>query len=513
MSFLLWVRALVVVLAIGFSFSAIAETPADGQVAYDRGDYATALRIWRELADQGYATAQVRLGLMYARGHGVSRDYAEAVRWYRKAAEMGYAWGQTNLGYMYATGRGVPKDDTEAVQWYRMAAEQGFAMAEDNLGVMFRDGRGVEKDDAAAVAWFRKAAEQGYAEGQNSLGFMYESGRGVAKDDAEAAQWYRKAAEQGNTLAQDNLGRIVKKRNFASGTSKCTMVKVDQWPVRFANGLLLIDGAINGHKVGILLDTGLTRTMIFRPVAARLGLTTRKDRNHWVSGVGGDSVAESADVGEFKIGDSIRRHGPMMVAGEHDFGDGIGVVLGEDFFQNVDVEFDLKNHSVRLFEPRNCAGASLAYWTTAGAQEVEIEAINPTRPRIFVPVKINGLPIVALFDSGASTSIVHRVIAGRLGVRPETPGVVVVDKLRGVGKEPIDVWGGPFESFEIGNEAIKTTSIPFGDIGTSAQMLLGTDFLLAHRLLVSHSQRKIYFTYVGGPVFQKPGAPQRGKDQ
>jgi hypothetical protein len=38
-------------------------------------------------------------------------------------------------------------------------------------------------------------------------------------------------------------------------------------------------------------------------------------------------------------------------------------------------------------------------------------------------------------------------------------------------------------------------------------MLLGADFLRAHRLLVAHSQQKIYFTYAGGPVFRRAGAP------
>jgi len=71
---------------------------------------------------------------------------------------------------------------------------------------------------------------------------------------------------------------------------------------------------------------------------------------------------------------------------------------------------------------------------------------------------------------------------------------------------------GPFESFEIGGEAIKTTSIPFGDSLNGTQMVLGMDFILAHRLLVSHSQRKIYFTYTSGAVFQRAGAPHRGKD-
>ncbi|MEA1674201.1 hypothetical protein [Nitrospirillum sp. BR 11163] len=36
-------------------------------------------------------------------------------------------------------------------------------------------------------------------------------------------------------------------------------------------------------------------------------------------------------------------------------------------------------------------------------------------------------------------------------------------------------------------------------------MLLGLDFLRAHRMFVAHSQHRIYFTYVGGPVFQVTG--------
>ena len=59
----------------------------EGLAAYGRGDYETALREWRPLAEQGLAVAQFNLGLMYDEGQGVPQDYAEAVKWYRKAAE------------------------------------------------------------------------------------------------------------------------------------------------------------------------------------------------------------------------------------------------------------------------------------------------------------------------------------------------------------------------------------------------------------------------------------------
>jgi len=99
----------------------------DGGDAYRRGDYATALRLWRPLADQGNAGAQFNLGLMYANGQGVPQDYAEAIRWYRKAADRGAASAQFNLGLMYANGQGVPQDYAEAVRWYRKAADQIIA--------------------------------------------------------------------------------------------------------------------------------------------------------------------------------------------------------------------------------------------------------------------------------------------------------------------------------------------------------------------------------------------------
>ncbi len=54
-----------------------------GFKAYQRGDYATALRIFRQLAEQGDASAQYNLGFMYDNGQGVTQDYAVAVRWYR----------------------------------------------------------------------------------------------------------------------------------------------------------------------------------------------------------------------------------------------------------------------------------------------------------------------------------------------------------------------------------------------------------------------------------------------
>ena len=82
------------------------------------------------------------------------------MRWTRLAADQGNASAQFNLGVMYDTGAGVPQDYAEAGRWYRLAADQGNAGAQNNLGVMYRNGLGVPQDFVEAHMWANLAALQ-----------------------------------------------------------------------------------------------------------------------------------------------------------------------------------------------------------------------------------------------------------------------------------------------------------------------------------------------------------------
>ncbi len=132
----------------------------EGVAAYKRGDYATALREMRPLAEQGFAPAQYNLGIIYGKGFGGPQDYVEAAKWHRKAAEQGLASAQYNLGIIYRYGLGVPQDYAEAVRWYRKAAMQGDALAQLNLGVMYGTGKGVVQNYVRAHKWYNLAASQ-----------------------------------------------------------------------------------------------------------------------------------------------------------------------------------------------------------------------------------------------------------------------------------------------------------------------------------------------------------------
>lgn len=146
----------------GAGLAQTSDTADSGLAAYEQGDYATAVREWSILAEQGDKWAQFNLGLLYTNGQGVAQDYQEAVRRYRMAAEQGLADAQNSLGALYGRGLGVAQDYLEAARWYRLSAEQGNAWAQYNLGVAYANGEGVKKDDVYAFMRMSIAAADGF---------------------------------------------------------------------------------------------------------------------------------------------------------------------------------------------------------------------------------------------------------------------------------------------------------------------------------------------------------------
>lgn len=108
--------------------------------AYERKDYATAVGIWRPLAEQGNAEAQTLLGAMYWSGDGVPRDHHEAAKWYLRAAEQGYARAQNDIGFMYGFGEGIPPhDDVQAYKWISLAIMRYTSKNQNRLDQAVRD--------------------------------------------------------------------------------------------------------------------------------------------------------------------------------------------------------------------------------------------------------------------------------------------------------------------------------------------------------------------------------------
>jgi len=147
----------------------------EGLAAYNKADYATALKEWQPLAELGLSSAQYNLGLMYAQGYGVPQNAEEAAKWFHEAAEQGHTAAQIYLGLMYVEGVGVQKNDSEAVKWWRKSVEQGNDAAIVPLGWYTANGWGTEKNMVEGERLLKLAASKGKEAAKEKLQLLQET--------------------------------------------------------------------------------------------------------------------------------------------------------------------------------------------------------------------------------------------------------------------------------------------------------------------------------------------------
>lgn len=296
----------------------------------------------------------------------------------------------------------------------------------------------------------------------------------------------------------------------AAGAAGCTLQKIADLPVTMSGMNATVSAQIDGQDARFFIDTGAMVSVLNPASAARFGLKLGplNPRIH-IQGVTGEVNAHVTTVKTLTFL-GVPFPDLDFVVGEHAVGAADGL-LGQDVLGGPDVEYDFANGIVRLYRPKSCGGASLAYWSPdgAGVAELPIEPMELTGRHIIGSGTLNGVKIRVVFDSGASRSVLTVAGARRAGVRTDGPDVIRIGAGSGVGARVASSWIAPFQSFEIGGEQVRATRIRISDLDmTDADMLLGADFFLSHHIYVAHSQNRVYFTYNGGPVFNlEQGAP------
>lgn len=133
-----------------------------GFVYYKQNDYTKALSLFEQSANQGFATAQFNLGVMYFEGVGTKQDYTKAFELLHQSATQGFAPAQAMIGIMYQHGQGVKQDNKKAIEWYTKSANQDDVNAQVILGSLYMAGEVVKEDIKTAKYWFGKACDNGY---------------------------------------------------------------------------------------------------------------------------------------------------------------------------------------------------------------------------------------------------------------------------------------------------------------------------------------------------------------
>jgi predicted aspartyl protease/tetratricopeptide (TPR) repeat protein len=298
-----------------------------------------------------------------------------------------------------------------------------------------------------------------------------------------------------------------------AGAAECNLQNVAEIPVTMAGMEAMVNAKINGQDATFFIDTGAFFSVLNPGSAAKFGLKLGPlDPRFRVEGVTGEASMHVTTVKTLTFMDAPFRDVEFLV-GEHGIGPADGLI-GQNALGGIDAEYDLADGVVRLFLPKGCGGAVLAYWSPSGAGvgEMSISPINGPDRRIMGTATLNGEKIRVLFDSGASRSVLTEEAARRAGVRLDGPDVIQIGSSSALGGRMARAWIAPFQSFEIGGEQVKATKLRVSDIYLrDVDMLLGADFFLSHRIYFARSQNRAYFTYNGGPVFNlegpRPSAP------
>ena len=306
--------------------------------------------------------------------------------------------------------------------------------------------------------------------------------------------------------------------------ARCRYVKVATLPLSLAGALPSIPGMINGKAAAMLLNTGAAQTVLTRAAVEKFGLKVGPSPRSIV-GTAGESSVHTTWLDGISIG-PIRREGMKAPVAW----DSVGpfphdALVGADFLFQRDLELSIAEGEARFFHPVGCEDAFLAYWDR-NASVVPLVAASRTDTRAVVTVSVNGQKVRAMISTGSPRTVLALSAAARAGVRPGSAGVVHMGSSGGIGKHPVEMWAATFESFTIGGETIGNARIAIMDIWGAIEkdlaspmtsewireqpeMILGADFLRAHRVLFALSQRRFYFSHLGGRVFsvdQEAGA-------
>jgi tetratricopeptide (TPR) repeat protein len=294
----------------------------------------------------------------------------------------------------------------------------------------------------------------------------------------------------------------------AAGTCKVAKFEL---PVTMSGMRALITAKINGENVQFVLDSGAFYSTISTATAGQFKLKLRPLHfDMEITGVGGGFQPQVTTVKEFSIAGIPLHNVEFLVGGSEVGSDSVGL-LGQNFLEIWDVEYDLAHGVVRLLKVEDCKHTRLAYWLIPGQSysTLDIGWTTPREPHTTGSAFINDKKLRVAFDTGAATSVLSLRAAERAGIRLDSPGVVESGYSVGIGRGSTKTYIASFASFKIGDgEEIKNARLRIADINVpSFDMLIGADFFLSHRVYVANSQHKLYFTYNGGAVFNLGNTP------
>lgn len=305
--------------------------------------------------------------------------------------------------------------------------------------------------------------------------------------------------------------------NISHAESACKYKKIGSIPLQEGDALA-VAGTVNKEPVTILLASEANYSQVASDMVERQHLRLRHT-DLVAFGAAGEVRLYDVHIKEFGIGPVLWNDVNMFVVDRNTGPDTYKAVLGHDFLFSRDVEIWWQGKTLSFFEPESCKDAFLAYWDKT-ASSVDLLGVSQNERNEQFIVKINGQPVRAKISSGLPVTTIDIKAARRLGLKIPNEQDANLTAKRGPCRDSALV---SLDNLEIDDELIQHGQIRVCDLTSKAQaddntvimaealaeqaeLRLGADFVRTHRLLFAMSQRRLYFSYIGGKIFKASDA-------
>jgi hypothetical protein len=165
-------------------------------------------------------------------------------------------------------------------------------------------------------------------------------------------------------------------------------------------------------------------------------------------------------------------------------------LLGRDYLALFDMDLDVQAHRLTLYQVNDCAGRFLPWTSTYTSIPVTI----PPGEAVILPVMIDGKPLRAMLDSGATSSFLAAPGMYKLGLQQANLSADPTGDISGLGARVVIVHRHRFATLTVGNQTIQAPSLWVEPIRLSpiVDMLLGADWLAGRRIWLSFATKQLF---------------------
>ncbi len=282
--------------------------------------------------------------------------------------------------------------------------------------------------------------------------------------------------------------------SLAQAQAACEVRPRARIPLTIIGGAILVEVMVNDRPARMILDTGAQRSVVSKDAVRKLDLAL----DEWVAttmrGVGGvernrNALPRSLTLGGVPLERRTRTRDTSLTVGTLP-GGGFDGLLGRDFLSLFDLDLDMRGATVTLYDVSGCTTGFLPWTKPYTALPVG----NPTETALIVGVVLDGVPLRALLDTGAGSTVLTAPGMARMGLTPERLAASPNATASGLGPRTVVGWHHRFKTFAIGDDVTANPTLWVAPVRLApiVDMLLGADWLATRRVWISYATRQVF---------------------